>query len=126
MSNNKKPQLNTKVKALKYFHNSETRVNILPLQVFKATNKYAKGLIDAGLAEEANQNAKVGLGTTKEGVAAIKEAKEKADARKAKVQKELKDKDEKRQAKQKAVVAANLKLINKGKVKEEPKEDDQK
>ena len=84
MSNIKNTQLNTKVKALKYFHNSETRVNIMPYQVFKATKKYAQGLIEGGLAEEANQNAKVGLGSEKEGLEAIKAAKKKSDDRKEK------------------------------------------
>ena len=113
MSNQKKAPLDTKLKALGYFRNSETNVNVVEDQVFKASKRYAQGLLEAGLVEEANHNAKVGLGNPELKLKRIKEAKKKADKVAKETTKTNQEKHLKEQKKQQGIIDANKKLIHK-------------
>ncbi len=112
MSNQKKAPLDTKLKALGYFRNSETNVNVVEDQVFKASKRYAQGLLEAGLVEEANHNAKVGLGNPELKLKRIKEAKKLDDEKKEKAASIRNEKILKEQKRLQEVVDKNKEIIS--------------
>ena len=113
MSNQNKSLFNTKLVALGYFRNSETNTNVVEDQVFKASKRYAQGLLDAGLVEEANHNSKVGLGNPELKLKRIKEAGKKAQNKAKELSKANKEKHAKYEKEQALRIKKNIEAINK-------------